>query len=321
MSNLQDELSGRWRDVLIKLGIAELLLDGNGRPCPMCGGTDRFQFSDKGRGMWYCRGCGHGGDGVKLALEYTGMEFVELARELERLAQVTPRHPAPLGNEERKRKEMARVWKESYPGGFIVEAYLRRRGYTGPIPRCLHEHPNLEYGEKQNGEWVSLGFYPAMVVQILSPDGKQAIGLHRTYLTAEGDKAPVSKPKKSLGSVAGGSAIRMHQPDIEVGATARFGLAEGIETGLAASQLFDIPVWATVSAGGMEDVILPPAFQDIWIFADHDHSRTGLKAASTLANRLIVREKRNAKILMPKCLNSDWADVLAGKVPNAYYEL
>lgn len=319
MSQLQDLMQGRWHDALVRLGINEKLLDGNGRPCPVCGGTDRFQFSDKGRGMWYCRGCNGGGDGVRLALKFTGWEFVQLAKELEKMVGDIPR-TAPLDNVERKRQHAARLWSESYAGGFVVERYLRRRGFTLPIPICLREHSHLDYTEKITGHWVTLGQHPAMMAQILAPDGKHAIGLHRTYLSADGTKASVAQPKKTLGEAAHGSAIHLYRVDRDSGATARLGVAEGIETALAARQLFDLPTWATVSAQGMEELEVPGWIKEVWIFADHDRSRTGLKAASALAFRLIQKH-HDVRILMPTTVGGDFADIMEGKIPNETYSL
>ena len=55
---------GRWREILTAAGIpADALADARGRPCPRCGGFDRFapmkDFAD--RGSVICRHCFHGG--------------------------------------------------------------------------------------------------------------------------------------------------------------------------------------------------------------------------------------------------------------------
>lgn len=48
-----------------------------GQPCPMCGGKDRFRFTDRhGEGAYVCRHCG-GGSGIDLCMKSTGMEFPE----------------------------------------------------------------------------------------------------------------------------------------------------------------------------------------------------------------------------------------------------
>ena len=54
--------NGRWTEILRALGVDEKILNKRNQPCPMCGGTDRFQYTDKyGEGNYHCRGCGPAG--------------------------------------------------------------------------------------------------------------------------------------------------------------------------------------------------------------------------------------------------------------------
>ena len=58
---------GKWRGILLSVGVPETALNRRHGPCPMCGGTDRFRFDDKeARGTWICGQCG-AGDGVMLS--------------------------------------------------------------------------------------------------------------------------------------------------------------------------------------------------------------------------------------------------------------
>ena len=61
--------------------------------------------------------------------------------------------------------------------------------------------------------------------------------------------------------------------------------AEGIETALAASALFDLPAAACLSAHGLSAFDWPPETRELYIAADNDLSRTGIKAAEALARR------------------------------------
>jgi P4 family phage/plasmid primase-like protien len=75
--------NGRWAQILSQLcGIDADLLDGRHHPCPKCGGTDRFRFSDQdGDGSCLCNQCGKSGNGFDALAWFTGDKFaVVLAR-------------------------------------------------------------------------------------------------------------------------------------------------------------------------------------------------------------------------------------------------
>lgn len=64
---LQEAARGHWADILSTIGGVDAdALDGQHHPCPKCGGTDRFRFSNMGgNGSVYCNQCGKGiGDGL-----------------------------------------------------------------------------------------------------------------------------------------------------------------------------------------------------------------------------------------------------------------
>ena len=64
------------------------------------------------------------------------------------------------------------------------------------------------------------------------------------------------------------------------------GIAEGIETSLAGGKIFDVPVWAGISAAGMINFILPPGLKRLLIFADKGDG--GEKAAADLCRRALA---------------------------------
>ena len=81
---LAERCKGRWPDILRRLGVlSSAALAGKDVPCPMCGGHDRFRFSDKGFGRWFCRGCGQGGDGVRLIQAIKRIDFALAATMVE----------------------------------------------------------------------------------------------------------------------------------------------------------------------------------------------------------------------------------------------
>ena len=44
VQRVQEAASGRWLDILIGAGVLEAMLLRLNRPCPLCGGRDRFSF-------------------------------------------------------------------------------------------------------------------------------------------------------------------------------------------------------------------------------------------------------------------------------------
>lgn len=205
-----------------------------------------------------------------------------------------------------KRKRLSDVWSQSKAISYNdpINRYLQARGIKlNSYPSCLRYHSGLPY--YHNG--IEIGKFPVMIAMIQGPDGK-AITLHRTYL-GDGCKADVSKPKKLMSpAVKGaslGGAIQLYPPTHN----GTIALAEGIESALAFHIASGLPIWATVSAVGMERIVLPASITNVLIAADNDHSGTGQKAASELASRLYL-EGKQVKIIMPPTLGHDFADLL-----------
>lgn len=101
-----------------------------------------------------------------------------------------------------------------------------------------------------------------------------------------------------------GAAIKLYEPKDN-----RLALAEGIETALAFSIATKLPVWATISAVGMENILLPPYIREVIIAVDNDESERGQQAAYQLAKRLLI-EGRAVKCVIPPCVGNDFADML-----------
>ena len=63
-------------------GMAHEHFEKPNRPCPICGGRDRFTyFSKEPGGRWYCRACGWG-DGIDLVMRATNRTFPETLESL-----------------------------------------------------------------------------------------------------------------------------------------------------------------------------------------------------------------------------------------------
>lgn len=300
--DVREVAAGRWSGILAALGVDAAHLTGKHTACPVCGGKDRFRFDNKdGRGTFYCSHCG-AGDGFTLLRNLRGWDFRTAAREVEHVAGVVPAvSPALTFSDEDKLRALRRVWAESAPlrPGDEAMRYLAGRGIDlDEPPTCLRLHPGLSY---RDGAEV-LGRFPALVALVVGPDGK-GVTLHRTYLK-NGSKAPVPAPKKLMpGRPIKGAAIRLY-PAGEV-----LGVAEGIETALAARQLFGVPVWSCVSAAGIESFQPPERVRKLIVFADSDVSGTGQAAAWALAKRLIAAGIE-VDVKMPEKVGADWADCL-----------
>ncbi len=291
----------RWPELLVRFGIDQKLLTGKHSPCPACGGRDRFRFDDKdGRGAFHCSKCG-AGDGFALLKLALGWGFKQAADEIERIAgTIQPVEPKSQQSEADKLATCKRIWSESLAvvSGDPVHTYLQRRTGIADIPAAIRFHPNLPYRHDDG----TLTRYPAMVSRVQDAN---AVGcaIHRTYLTVDGCKADVLKPKKVIGNLPTGSAIRLFP------AGAVIGIAEGIETALSASQNFGVPVWAAISAGVMEKWTPPQGVERVLVFGDNDISGVGQSAAWNLAKRLI-NSKFVVEVKIPETLGCDWNDAL-----------
>ena len=109
-----------------------------------------------------------------------------------------------------------------------------------------------------------------MLAMVRDGDGKP-VTLHRTFLRPDGSgKAEMRSPRKLMpGPVPAGSAIRLG-PVREV-----LGIAEGIETALAASMMFKMPVWSVINAAGMSSWSPPEGVSEVHIFGDCDEGFGG----------------------------------------------
>lgn len=193
-----------------------------------------------------------------------------------------------------------------------VTLYLHHRLALAPgdrlaVPPVLRLHPGLTY--YQDG--APAGRWPAMVASLQGPDGR-VVALHRTWLVPEGRKALTPGPCKKLSTAAGpvmGSCIRLGWPG-HGGAATTMGIAEGIETALAAGQGSGIPTVAAYCAGNLAAWQWPPELHHLVIFADADEA--GLNAAASLRARTRTAGL-SCRVVAPGQSGADWADVWAAR--------
>ncbi len=194
----------------------------------------------------------------------------------------------------------------------LVRLYLEARGLDSKcLPHCIRLHPNLAY--TQDGKPVS--FHPTMVGKISGEDGNLA-GLHRTFLSSNGRKAPVADSKRSLGRVRGG-AIRL-DPAGEV-----LALAEGLETALAVRQATRLPTWCAVSASNLKKVSMPESVSTVHIFGDKDRNLKGQNSALETCD-LLYHQGRTVYLHLPGQQipqgkqGIDWLDALVSEGSTAF---
>lgn len=232
----------------------------------------------------------------------TRAQRAELARQV--MAATVERHAQQRQHWADNAKRLARVWAQCLPlvPGDAATQYLKRRGFAGvwPLPECLRLHRALPYWEAD----TMLGEFPTLVAPLTAPNG-HVLALHRTYLTTHGHKAPVPSVKKltgTAGTLAGG-CIALHRPRDGV-----IGIAEGIETALAAWCASTVPTVAAYSAGNLAAWKWPGGVRRVVIFGDND--RAGRDAAHELQTRVLAAGLQ-CQVLTPTEDGADWADVWA----------
>lgn len=188
--------------------------------------------------------------------------------------------------------------------GDPVSLYLNRRGLGNlwPVPEVLRLHPELPYWH----DGKCLGGFPVMLAPMVSPD-RRIVAWHRTFLTSDGCKAAVPEPKKltrAAGPLAGAS-IPLFKP-----ARGCIGVAEGIETALAASCASGVPVVAAYCSANVAAFQWPAGVRRLTIFADNDAA--GRIASEALQVRA-VRAGLQVSVVAPTDPGSDWADVWAAR--------
>lgn len=188
-----------------------------------------------------------------------------------------------------------RIWREARPiGDTPAKAYLEARGIRA-VSRALRYNPRTPLGPKGSTQ-----FLPAMVAAVTMDHGLVAV--HRTYIDpARPAVAPFGNSKRALGTLEAG-AVRLFDP-----VDGRLGLAEGIESALAARALTQIPCWASLGNERFGLVSIPESVRELHLFVDHD---AGGDLAEERARNAYGRENRTILTRRPRTPGSDWNDAL-----------
>jgi len=320
-NDLHRVLAGQWRDCLLGLGIDEAALRKRNSPCPMCGGKDRYTWTDyRDRGNYHCRQCG-AGDGFKLLMGVHGWSFREalqaVAGYLGYDTSMPERQARPAPRREPERAQLTARGRDLLKGTTspemvpdVVEYLRSRKLWPLNTTNDLRAHVGVDYFRRLNdGEKAieRIGRFPAMVGVVRDLAG-ESVTVHTTYLENgtkldRGDECP---SRKLLSPVTGrvGCAVRLMPITERV-----LAVAEGIETALSASALHDnIATWSCLNAGLLAKFVPPPDVHRLVIFADKDIA--GLEAALKLTEELDGRCAVETRI--PPGAFKDWNDVLRG---------
>lgn len=314
--SVREQARGQWPCILTNLGIPRETLTNKHQPCPCCGGRDRFRFDDKqGNGSFICTHWANGaGDGFALVQHWLNCGFTEALQAVagvlglsdtqvilkqESCIKFNTSAKTPVKDQ---LKILTSIWNKSHvvKQSDAVAAYLVSRGldyerikdFSADALRFTHD---MAYWIADDNKPHCLGQYPCMLGNITN-DNNELMGLHLTYLE-QGDDGTVNKlsllhhaeslPAKKMrsryaGSLKGGS-IKLYKHD------GRLAVCEGIETALAVREASGLPVWACLSAYGLQTFTLPEGLNELFIYADNDsHKRnTGFHAAHNLAIRAI----------------------------------
>jgi hypothetical protein len=215
-----------------------------------------------------------------------------------------PAPPPKSEDDERReafaRQEIARIVDELDPVlGSRGELYLRetRRIDVDAIADVLKRtdalgwHHWLRFDQADPAKSfhrLHKKFFGCIVGVMTNPAGEPTGGLSRTYITADLQKLGKAKSWGPAG------IVRLSRDEDVAGG---LGIAEGIETALAAMARGFRPMWSTGSTAMMAKFPLLPAIQSLTLFADHDQNGAGLKAAQEAQARWLA-EGREARVFM-----------------------
>ncbi len=188
-----------------------------------------------------------------------------------------------------------RIWREARPiDDTPAKAYLQARGIR-VLSRALRFHPRTPLGPKGSTQYL-----PALIAAVTMDCG--LVGIHRTFLSLERPAVvPFDNPKRALGSLAAG-AVRLFDP-----VDGRLGLAEGIESALAAKALTQIPCWASLGNERFGLVSIPESVRELHLFVDND---AGGDLAEERARSAYISEGRKIITRRPRAHGTDWNDAL-----------
>ncbi|WP_428488630.1 DUF7146 domain-containing protein [Rhodopila sp.] len=216
------------------------------------------------------------------------------------VADSSPRRPAGDENDKHHTSAMrCWDWSQTEMRGTPVERYLTNRGIERYVTsKALRYHPELWHRETDTT-------YPGMVALVFDTHSYEPIAVHRTYLTEDGHKAPISANKKTLGRYRGRGIVPLDDPKEF---PSRICIGEGIETTCSGGVIFGVPAWCGISSANLRGgLALTESVKEVVILEDNDlagHSCANDAAWYWQQRGLIVTR------YMPNVEGHDFNDVL-----------
>ncbi len=267
--------------------------------------TASFTVNDA-KGFYHCFGCGAHGDILDWWQKADGLTFVEAVERLRHEAgAAVVKRPASerRGKDQddpetlRKQAEARSIWDQAQPiAGTAGEVYLRQaRCIAVALPECVRFHPGLRYHA------LELTLLPAMIAAVTDLSGT-VVAIQRTFLKPDGSgKASIKAPKMGLGPVGRG-AVRLGAAEPVIG------VAEGIETGLSAVQLYRMPVWCALGSN-LAKILLPSVVRYVAVFGDKGPAG---EAAAEKARAAFHAHRRQVTVRFPT-VGKDFNDELMAR--------
>jgi hypothetical protein len=260
---------------------------------------------------YHCFGCGAHGDAISYLMHTRRLDFHDAVAQL---IGVNPKTQEPVRAPEAKMQSgrvtpspsayIADLWATATDDR-LTELYLYSRGIRvrpRQLPWALRGTKACWCSETRTNR-------PAVLAALQGEDGAvcaiQRVWVNDRLLVEDG-VAPekgtravdLETGKKTLGSM-GSAAVRLAEPGPILG------LAEGVETAMAAAQLFSVPVWAACGASRLGSIRLPNCVRSVVIFGD---SGAAGEASAEKACATYSRRGYGCQVEIPP--DGDWCEYL-----------
>jgi phage/plasmid primase-like uncharacterized protein len=328
-ASIKNAASGRWSTILTNIAPGAfdeaITIAPRHTPCPKNGGKNGFRFDKdfRTKGVAYSNADGTLRDGFELLAWYFDVPVREAFLMVNKiLTGNSVVMQAPVAHIEQKKGDynsVIKLWNAATPyvqalgskGLNAARLYFQSRGLREDFlnNKAIRYVDNLIYEKNADGAFTR---FCGFVCSVRNAKGELET-LHKYFLTEDGKKAPVANPRKLMGVSKSGNISGSFINLFEIGEI--IGVAEGLETALAAYQLTQVPTLPVLNTNGLERFVVPDGVKTVVIFADKDVSEAGQKASGSLRKRLMA-DGINAIRVMPKesipanTKGIDWNDVL-----------